>query len=301
MADIKYNYYGMLGLSVETFEGDSKKLAEIAEKKIKEWQGNINIDIQNKAYVHGGKIRETIGNRNIWKNLYYKYREHIVNEISSEIIFFVDDGSIEQKDITFLAERYSVGSEFIKNICSVYGYDVVEHVSEKFKSEFSLEKLKPKAYLFIQETQKAINELGASSLMDLLASLEISGLEIIIDESTPKDEVLWALAELERKWGKIPANGSKGSQKAHISRICAGFTKFLKDNPFSEYIQYLNYNGAKSVLDKLSNIGVKELTPNAVNSTVSKLAEFVEGDMGKALRILEDYCSSKGISMPTRI
>lgn len=300
MADIKYNYYGMLGLSAETFEGDPKKLSEIAEKKIKEWQGHKKIEVQNRANIHGAKIREAINDSVRWKSIYDEYREAVIENIIEQLELFIVDNKILSSNVSDIASKNNVSTNFIKDICARRGYSVDTGSSEKPKSDFSLEKLKPKAYLQIQEAQKAINELGASSLIDLLATVEISGLEIIISESTPKDKVLEALAELEKKWTKIPANGPKGSQKAHIGRICAGFTKFLKDNPFSEYIQYLNYNGAKSILDKLNNIGVKELTENAVNSNVNRLTEFVEGDTGKARSILVDYCSSKGISMPTQ-
>ena len=284
MADVKNNYYGMLGLSAENYEGDPKKLSEIAEKSIKEWKSHKKREVQNRANIHGLKIREAITEPVKWKSIYDEYKTAMVS-----------DHKISRNDIQKISYKNKVSEGFIEGICKKRGYSVENSQNTKAKADFTLDNLKPKSFLQIQEAQKTINELGADNLIDLLSTAEISGVCIVISESTSKDRVLEALEELHKKWMPIPQNGSKGIQKEYMDRICAGFTKFLKDNQFSEYIQYLKYIGAKHFLEMIIGLDIKELSREAVNFAVNRLTEFTE-DFDKADSVLENFCVSRGIN-----
>ncbi|HCY74264.1 MAG TPA: hypothetical protein DHU75_09510, partial [Rikenellaceae bacterium] len=131
MADIKYNYYGMLGLSAETFEGDPKKLSEIAEKKIKEWQGHKKIEVQNRANIHGAKIREAINDSVRWKSIYDEYREAVIENIIEQLELFIVDNKILSSNVSDIASKNNVSTNFIKDICARRGYSVDTGSSEK--------------------------------------------------------------------------------------------------------------------------------------------------------------------------
>ena len=299
MADIKNNYYGMLGLSAESYEGDPKKLSEIAEKTIKEWQSHKKIEVQNRANIHGAEIRKVISDPVRWKSIYDEYRQAVVENIEELLVLFVSDNKITKDNIKGIADKNKVSEGFVEGICRKKGYSVENSQKTKAKADFTLDNLKPKSFLTIREVQKDFNALGVANLIDLLSTAEISGVCIVISESTSKDRVLEALEELRKKWEKEPKNGPKATSKTRIDSIYTCFTTLLKDKPFGEYIQYLKYIDAKRILDKIIEFDIKELSEDAANSTVNKLTEFTE-DVDKSRSLLEDFCTSKGITLPTQ-
>ena len=297
MANTKYNYYGMLGLSPEVFSNNTEELTEIAKKKIYEWQHHKRIDVQNQANIHGQRILDAIDDTARWKAIYDEYRDAVIENILEQLILFVVNNKILLNNVEVIASKNNVSTNFVEEICERRGYAVVQESTLK-KPCYSIEKLRPKNFLQIQEVQKLINELGAENLLDLFASPEISEMEIYISKFSSNEEILEAISTLENKWLNFSPNGSNSAQEVFIYRICAFFKKFLRDNSFSDYEQYLNYSGAKKILENICSLGIKSINPMAFNRTVDKLIQFTNGNIKEARDMLINHCITNNIVYP---
>lgn len=296
------NYYEWLELPIEPFQNDPAELLKTAEKKFIAWNSHKKSDIQNRTKLHEQKIRAAINDPAEWEKIYKEYKAGVDANIEKDLIFFVTNNKVKLSDAEEIANSNKVDTEYVKRICASLKYIVDDGGNpppqQKKKPKFTVDDLapaSPRPFYDLDSIQNIIIEMGYSSLMELLADPNIIGLKIT--ENTPEQKIVEALDKMKAKWKDIPQSGAKGTQKTHLEKIHAGFTKSFKDNfPFSEYIKLLKYLKAKALLNSMPK-SLKELSEDAFNHMVTQLFEFTE-DQDKAKDILISYCDSKKIAYP---
>ncbi|MDE6727669.1 MAG: hypothetical protein K2J80_06985 [Oscillospiraceae bacterium] len=295
------NYYKWLDLPVETFVSDPQTLSEAAEKKIREWQNHKKTSIQQKAQIHGDKIRQAIKDPEEWKKIYLEYANAVYNDISEDMELFVnsDKREIKGEDVKNIAAKYRVSEDYVKNICAdaSHGFTIVSGSSTEKTviAATPLEDLAPPNFRGWKAKQDLIESMGEQNLIDFLANLDFLG--VSVNENMPNAKILEALEKLKQKWKDVPSTGPKATQKSQIDKIYAGFTASLKDSPFGEYIRFLKYMNAKATLDRIASSGVKELGENVFNEKITQLFEYTE-NREKAKGVLIAFCQEKGIAFP---
>ena len=298
----KINYYGWLGLSAEKYESDPSVLSGIVEKKITEWSSHKSISYQNRAQIHGDKIRAAVQNPDEWKKIYLEYKDMVDEKLLSQFSFVANNMAIAQDDINKAASNNNVSTDYTKQLAVKNGYTIdgeKTNSQKKGGNTFKLDDIKPKSELKLKSIQDKILDLGAESLMDLLSKQDYGG--NIITQSSSNDKVIEALEAVKKLWNNIPATGPKATPKSHIDKIYSGFMGFLKTASFDEYIQYLKYVEIKSVLNSIQTMvkdtAVSVLNEKAFNDYVNQLFELVE-DRNKAKSILINFCDDKSIGYP---
>lgn len=292
------NYYEMLGLSVESFEKDPVRLEAIAKKKIMEWQSHKKIAEQQKAQIHGENILNAIKDPAKWEEIYNEFKTDTDTSIEKRISTFANDHrEVEKENIQKVADKSKVSFDYVKKICDAKKYVIAEGSSPrpKAKPTFTIDDVKPKLELKLKTLHDVVTSLGAADLMSLLENPEYAGVRI--NEDSSNDKVIEALKNAKEKWSKVSSTGPKATRRSQVDKVYSGFTDFLKDNPFEEYIKYLKYLKVKEILNDLKSSGVPELHEIAFKNKISELVEFVE-DTEKSRIILMSFCDNAGIAYP---
>ena len=155
MTEIKNNYYEMLDLSAENYEGDPKKLSEIAERSIKEWLSHKKLEVQNRANIHGAEIRKAISDPDRWRHIYDEYREATMSNIEDMLALVVCNHMISRNDIKKIAYKNRVSNVFVERICKKKGY-IFEIRPEEYN--YTIEDLTHNYYFQIKQAQKSNKE-----------------------------------------------------------------------------------------------------------------------------------------------
>ena len=107
------NYYEMLGLSAEKFENDQTKIEAVYNATIKKWNSSKSLSEQNKAKLHGSKIKEAFSDPEEWKRQYEEYRKKTNENIQVLLDNVKSNGKVPEKSIDTIADASIMKGQYM--------------------------------------------------------------------------------------------------------------------------------------------------------------------------------------------
>lgn len=298
------NYYEWLELPVETCETDQAKLTATVEKKIAEWNGSKNMDIQSRASVHGQAIREVINNPTEWKQLYNDFKKATDAKINNWMESAVEDNSLPENQVAIIAQKCKVSESYVRNCAKVRGIVIGEAAETTAEATgISLNDIAPdKAVVTkLNTSQKFIVELGYADLFEWIND-QVEGAAASAKSS--KEDIENACDQIYNVWHKKqPKDNATSTKKSNNEKIATGFKKLLKDDsaPLETYQKYLVYVKVENILKdmsaKLKTLDKDYINENVFNHTVDDIYSVL-GNRDNAKSILRSYCVDKNIATP---
>lgn len=287
------NFYEWLELSVERFESDPANLEPILEKKIIEWKFSKSVQLQDRAFMYGGKIKKAIYDPQLWEHFYNEYRAKVVERVSLVVIFLSDDDEIEFKQVQEISNKFEVSIDFVKEIIAEKNIVILD------LSNYSIHSIEPTQNVIQQlnSIQAIIEKLGYKDLFDFICK----DIFIEITLNTIENKIIIdVLSDIKKRWARVSHHGMDINKKSNIDRICSGMIAFLKKYDISEYSKYLIYRNINITLAEITMV-TKQFDINHINQKAYKLLlEKIENCVGnkqKAEKIILSFCEESNINV----
>ena len=296
------NYYLWLELPLEKIVDDESVLSGTAEKYITEWVSAKGHDINDRANLHGEKIRSVIHDKKAWTTIYDGAVQEFTAFIDNKIKHLRDENnSISKKNFDKLFElaqkEFKITDPGYLKSKLPTGVTVSEGTAgeqTKTASGKKLEDIKPKKYETIKQAQKAIVELGScNDVFDFIKNYRPKDQ----NSTASNQDIETVLKAIQKNWRNKQATPEKNA----VDHITSGFLKFFKDNDVEEYRKCLNYAAVESILSEmlasLNSFDSHELTDSAYHDITDKINRII-GNPADAQSIVENFCISKKIAYP---
>ena len=207
------NFYELLGLSVEHFENNPAKLTPILEKYILDGK---SASPSNKKYkivaIYESSMRAAIQDPALWTQIYNEYKQSVNEKIIDALMMCADATHfVAEEYVVSIAGNFKVTVEYIKDVGKKANYRFYPDLPDRKNNDDenkppppppkypTLKSLEPKAKTQIDSIQNQIEELGFSTLAELIQS----ELNININLSTvSNDTIQEAIKHIKEIWDK---------------------------------------------------------------------------------------------------